>query len=151
MAQSTAAFGPLPSGWEMRITDTQRIYFVDHTSKITTWDDPRLPSSVDENVPQYKRDFRRKLVYFRSQPSMRTSQGQCHVTVRRNNIFEDSYSEIMRHPASDLKKRLMIKFHGEDGLDYGGLSREFFFLMSKEMFNPFYWYVWFYFFFIFDE
>ncbi|KAJ3115576.1 hypothetical protein HDU96_000400 [Phlyctochytrium bullatum] len=137
-AQSLAALGPLPSGWEMRITNTNRIYFVDHNSKITTWDDPRLPSSVDAGVPQYKRDFRRKLVYFRSQPAMRTQQGQCHITVRRNNIFEDAYSEIMRHSPADLKKRFMVKFHGEDGLDYGGLSREFFFLMSKEMFNPFY-------------
>jgi len=44
----------------------------------------------------------------------------------------------MRQSAADLKKRLMIKFDGEDGLDYGGLSREFFFLLSHEMFNPFY-------------
>lgn len=44
----------------------------------------------------------------------------------------------MKLPAKDLKKRLMIKFHGEEGLDYGGLSREFFFLLSHEMFNPFY-------------
>jgi len=44
----------------------------------------------------------------------------------------------MRQSPNDLKKRLMIKFEGEDGLDYGGLSREFFFLLSHEMFNPFY-------------
>src|SRR5699024_1739553 len=61
--------------------------------------------------------------YFRSQPALRIMSGQCHVKVRRNNIFEDSYAEIMRQSASDLKKRLMIKFDGEDGLDYGGLSR----------------------------
>ncbi|MCO5600910.1 hypothetical protein L7F22_055027 [Adiantum nelumboides] len=54
------------------------------------------------------------------------------------HIFEDSYAEIMRQQPNDLKKRLMIKFDGEDGLDYGGLSREFFFLLSHEMFNPFY-------------
>lgn len=136
--QTFNALGPLPSGWEMRITNTGRIYFVDHNAKITTWDDPRLPSSVDQNVPQYKRDFRRKLVYFRSQPAMRPLPGSCHITVRRSNIFEDAYGEIMRFPPSELKKRLMIKFHGEDGLDYGGLSREFFFLLSHEMFNPFY-------------
>lgn len=29
----------------------------------------------------------------------------------------------MRQTPNDLKKRLMIKFDGEDGLDYGGLSR----------------------------
>ncbi|PLW30636.1 hypothetical protein PCASD_17778 [Puccinia coronata f. sp. avenae] len=110
--QAVSQLGPLPSGWEMRLTSTARVYFVDHNTKTTTWDDPRLPSSLDQNVPQYKRDFRRKLIYFRSQPALRPNPGQCH--------------------------RLMIKFDGEDGLDYGGVSREFFFLLSHEMFNPFY-------------
>ena len=136
--QPVSQLGPLPSGWEMRLTNTARVYFVDHNTKTTTWDDPRLPSSLDQNVPQYKRDFRRKLIYFRSQPALRILSGQCHVKVRRSHIFEDSYAEIMRQSPSDLKKRLMIKFDGEDGLDYGGLSREFFFLLSHEMFNPFY-------------
>ncbi|KAF3936391.1 hypothetical protein ABW19_dt0201634 [Dactylella cylindrospora] len=136
--QPVSQLGPLPSGWEMRLTNTARVYFVDHNTKTTTWDDPRLPSSLDQNVPQYKRDFRRKLIYFRSQPALRIMSGQCHVKVRRNHIFEDSYAEIMRQHPNDLKKRLMVKFDGEDGLDYGGLSREFFFLLSHEMFNPFY-------------
>ncbi|KAK7732802.1 hypothetical protein SLS57_000745 [Botryosphaeria dothidea] len=136
--QPVSQLGPLPSGWEMRLTNTARVYFVDHNTKTTTWDDPRLPSSLDQNVPQYKRDFRRKLIYFRSQPALRIVSGQCHIKVRRSHIFEDSYHEIMRQSAGDLKKRLMIKFDGEDGLDYGGLSREFFFLLSHEMFNPFY-------------
>ncbi|GJJ12023.1 hypothetical protein Clacol_006263 [Clathrus columnatus] len=136
--QTISQLGPLPSGWEMRLTSTARVYFVDHNTKTTTWDDPRLPSSLDQNVPQYKRDFRRKLIYFRSQPAMRAQPGNCQIKVRRNHIFEDSYAEIMRQTPNDLKKRLMIKFDGEDGLDYGGLSREFFFLLSHEMFNPFY-------------
>ncbi|KAH8921981.1 HECT-domain-containing protein [Atractiella rhizophila] len=136
--QSVSQLGPLPSGWEMRLTSTARVYFVDHNTKTTTWDDPRLPSSLDQNVPQYKRDFRRKLIYFRSQPALRPLPGQCHVKVRRNHIFEDSYAEIMRQAPNDLKKRLMIKFDGEEGLDYGGVSREFFFLLSHEMFSPLY-------------
>ncbi|KAG0263617.1 hypothetical protein BG011_008467 [Mortierella polycephala] len=136
--QPVSQLGALPSGWEMRLTNTARVYFVDHNTKTTTWDDPRLPSSLDQNVPQYKRDFRRKLIYFRSQPALRPVPGQCHIKVRRSHIFEDAYHEIMRQSPTDLKKRLMIKFEGEDGLDYGGLSREFFFLLSHEMFNPFY-------------
>ncbi|KAJ3883765.1 hypothetical protein F5051DRAFT_424020 [Lentinula edodes] len=136
--QAISQLGPLPSGWEMRLTSTARVYFVDHNTKTTTWDDPRLPSTLDANVPQYKRDFRRKLIYFRSQPAMRAQPGNCQIKIRRNHIFEDSYAEIMRQTPNDLKKRLMIKFDGEDGLDYGGLSREFFFLLSHEMFNPFY-------------
>lgn len=121
--QTISQLGPLPSGWEMRLTSTARVYFVDHNTKTTTWDDPRLPSTLDSNVPQYKRDFRRKLIYFRSQPAMRAQPGNCQIKVRRNHIFEDSYAEIMRQTPNDLKKRLMIKFDGEDGLDYGGLSR----------------------------
>ena len=121
--QPVSQLGALPSGWEMRLTNTARVYFVDHNTKTTTWDDPRLPSSLDQNVPQYKRDFRRKLIYFRSQPALRILSGQCHVKIRRSHIFEDSFAEIMRQNANDLKKRLMIKFEGEDGLDYGGLSR----------------------------
>ncbi|OZJ02783.1 putative E3 ubiquitin-protein ligase hulA [Bifiguratus adelaidae] len=136
--QPVSQLGPLPSGWEMRLTSTARVYFVDHNTKTTTWDDPRLPSSLDQNVPQYKRDFRRKLIYFRSQPALRPIPGQCQIKVNRNRLFEDSFAEIMRQSPSDLKKRLMIKFDGEDGLDYGGVSREFFFLLSHEMFNPFY-------------
>lgn len=136
--QPVSQLGPLPSGWEMRLTNTARVYFVDHNTKTTTWDDPRLPSSLDQNVPQYKRDFRRKVIYFRSQPALRILPGQCHIKVRRDRIFEDSYLEIMRQTPDDLKKRLMIKFDGEEGLDYGGVSREFFFLVSHDMFNPFY-------------
>ncbi|KAI8052802.1 E3 ubiquitin-protein ligase RSP5 [Syncephalis plumigaleata] len=136
--QPLSHLGPLPTGWEMRLTSNARVYFVDHNTKTTTWDDPRLPSSLDQNVPQYKRDFRRKLIYFRSQPAMRPLGGQCHIKVRREHIFEDSYRQIMELTESDLRRRLMIKFEGEDGLDYGGLSREFFFLLSHEMFNPFY-------------
>ena len=134
-----AALGPLPSGWEMRMTSTRRIYFVDHNTRTTTWDDPRLPSAVDADAPQYKRDYRRKVVYFRGQPSMRLiADAKCDVRVRRGWVFEDSFAAIMRLRPDDLRKRLMVKFEGEDALDYGGVSREWFFLLSHEMFNPSY-------------
>ncbi|KAL0961110.1 hypothetical protein HGRIS_006087 [Hohenbuehelia grisea] len=137
-AVSNPNLGPLPSGWEMRLTSTGRIYFVDHNTRTTTWDDPRLPSNVDDNAPQYKRDYRRKVVYFRSQPKMRVSAGKCEFKVRRNHILEDSYTAVMGFSGEDLKRRLMVSFEGEEGLDYGGVSREWFFLLSHEIFNPSY-------------
>ena len=120
---TNSELGPLPSGWEIRLTSTARVYFVDHNTKLTTWDDPRLPTSLNANVPQYKHDFRRKLIYFRSQPGMRAQPGNCQIKVRRNRIFDDGYEEIMRRTPDDLKKRLMIEFEGEDGLDYGAALR----------------------------
>ncbi|OMJ18486.1 E3 ubiquitin-protein ligase pub1 [Smittium culicis] len=136
--QTANHLGQLPSGWEMRLSAFGRVYFVDHNTKTTTWDDPRLPSNLDQSVPQYKRDFRRKYVYFRSQLPLRPVAGQCHIKISRDTIFEDSYNAIKCLTPIDLKKRLMLKFEGEDGLDYGGVSREFFFLLSHEMFNPLY-------------
>ncbi|KAF9077780.1 hypothetical protein BDP27DRAFT_1413468 [Rhodocollybia butyracea] len=130
--------GPLPSGWEMRLTSTGRVYFVDHNTRTTSWDDPRLPTQVDDNAPQYKRDYRRKVVYFRSQPKMRVLPGKCDIKVRRTRVLEDSFAAVMGHSGEDLKRRLMVYFDGEDGLDYGGVSREWFFLLSHEIFNPSY-------------
>lgn len=43
----------------------------------------------------------------------------------------------LKRPDS-LKARLWIEFESEKGLDYGGVAREWFFLLSKEMFNPYY-------------
>ena len=122
-ATANATHGPLPSGWEMRLTSTGRVYFVDHNTRTTTWDDPRLPSNLDSNAPQYKRDYRRKVIYFRSQPSMRAKEGKCEFKLRRNRVLEDSFTALMKLRGDDLKKRLVIRFEGEDGLDYGGVSR----------------------------
>jgi len=134
--QNAAYNKPLPSGWEMRRNEKGRIYFVDHNTKITTWDDPRIPSELDEHVPQYKRDYRRKLIYFRSQARMKPTSGQLKIEINRDKLFEDAYRIIMSYTPNELKQKLQIKFIGEEGLDYGGLKREFFFLLSHEMFNP---------------
>lgn len=111
------------------MTSTQRVYFVDHNTKTTTWDDPRLPSEVEEGAPKYKRDYRRKVVYFRSQPEMRVVDaaggggGKAEIRLRRGMVFEDSFRAVMRLRKEDLRKRLVVRFEGEDGLDYGGVSR----------------------------
>ena len=44
----------------------------------------------------------------------------------------------MRLPAYELRRRLYIIFKGEEGLDYGGVSREWFFTVSHEVLNPMY-------------
>lgn len=81
-----------------------------------------------------------KQVYFRSQPPLRPlpGGGGCRLIVRRSNLFEDAFAEVMRLPAEELKKRLMVSFKGEEGVDFGGVSREFFFLLSHAIFDPSY-------------
>lgn len=43
---------------------------------------------------------------------------------------------ISTEKPSDLKKQLFIEFEGEQGVDEGGLSKEFFQLVLEEIFNP---------------
>ena len=45
---------------------------------------------------------------------------------------------ILRFRPDDLCERLMVKFEGEDVLDYGVVSCNWCFLLSHEMFNPSY-------------
>lgn len=36
---------------------------------------------------------------------------------------QESYRQVMKMRPKDLWKRLMVKFRGEEGLDYGGVAR----------------------------
>jgi len=69
---------------------------------------------------------------------MRALPGKCEIKVRRYRMLEDSYGAVMALTADDLKKQLMVNFEGEDGLDYGGVSREWLFVLSQNIFNPSY-------------
>ncbi|XP_033328521.1 E3 ubiquitin-protein ligase Nedd4 isoform X4 [Megalopta genalis] len=133
--------GPLPEGWEERVHTDGRIFFIDHNTRTTQWEDPRMsnPQIAGPAVP-YSRDYKRKYQYLKSQlikPNNVPSKFE--IKVCRNNILEDSYRRIsFVNRVEILKTKLWIEFEGEVGLDYGGLAREWFFLLSKEMFNPYY-------------
>ncbi|XP_035783528.1 E3 ubiquitin-protein ligase Nedd-4-like isoform X2 [Anopheles albimanus] len=132
---------PLPEGWEERVHTDGRIFFIDHNTRTTQWEDPRLsiPNIAGQAVP-YSRDYKRKYEYLKTQ--LRKPQNvpnKIEIKVRRASILEDSYRIINSITKVDLlKTKLWIEFEGEAGLDYGGLAREWFYLLSKEMFNPYY-------------
>lgn len=69
---------------------------------------------------------------------MRLLPGETKIKIRRSELFIDAFNELLKLSPEALKKRLMITFVGEEGLDYGGISKEFFFLLSHEIFNPIY-------------
>ena len=60
------------------------------------------------------------------------------VHVRRENVFEDSFRELHRRSPEEWKNRFYIVFEGEEGQDAGGLLREWYVIISKEIFNPMY-------------
>ena len=59
--------------------------------------------------------------------------------VRRDFIVEDSLSRLelyANEQPEELRKQLVVQFQGEDGLDEGGVSREYFRLIIEKIFSP---------------
>lgn len=59
--------------------------------------------------------------------------------VRRDHIIEDALVSLemtSQDNPVDLKKQLYVEFEGEQGIDEGGVSKEFFQLVVEEIFNP---------------
>nr|XP_036228123.1 E3 ubiquitin-protein ligase Nedd-4 isoform X2 [Bactrocera oleae] len=133
--------GPLPEGWEERVHTDGRVFYIDHNTRTTQWEDPRLsnPNIAGQAVP-YSRDYKQKYEYFKSHIRKPTNvPNKFEIRIRRSSILEDSYRIINSVTKTDLlKTKLWVEFEGETGLDYGGLAREWFYLLSKEMFNPYY-------------
>ncbi|CAO1423964.1 unnamed protein product [Diamesa serratosioi] len=59
--------------------------------------------------------------------------------VRRDYLIDDALAELemvaMTNP-KQLRKQLVVEFEGEQGIDEGGVSKEFFQLIVEEIFNP---------------
>uniref|UniRef100_A0A452VG84 HECT-type E3 ubiquitin transferase n=1 Tax=Ursus maritimus TaxID=29073 RepID=A0A452VG84_URSMA len=132
---SSNDLGPLPPGWEERTHTDGRIFYINHNIKRTQWEDPRLQNVAITGPVSL-------LISICSDDSGLSPNdipNKFEMKLRRATVLEDSYRRIMGVKRADfLKARLWIEFDGEKGLDYGGVAREWFFLISKEMFNPYY-------------
>ena len=58
------------------------------------------------------------------------------VVVRRDFLLEDTVSCLLRARKIDLRKPLRVRFKGEEGLDAGGVRKEFFQVLSEKLFDP---------------
>ncbi|XP_075716794.1 putative E3 ubiquitin-protein ligase HERC3 isoform X4 [Rhinoderma darwinii] len=58
--------------------------------------------------------------------------------VRRTSLVSDALRELSIHSDIDLKKPLKVIFDGEEAVDDGGVTKEFFLLLLKELLNPIY-------------
>ncbi|XP_063243529.1 probable E3 ubiquitin-protein ligase HECTD2 [Bacillus rossius redtenbacheri] len=58
-----------------------------------------------------------------------------NIHVRRSHLVSDSLNEIASKQ-KDLKKKLKVSFVGEPGLDMGGLTKEWFLLLIRQIFHP---------------
>lgn len=77
--------------------------------------------------------------FFDSIMSRRAIEQYLVLNVRRDCLVEDSLtavSAVIGSGSEDIKKGLRIAFRGEEGVDAGGLRKEWFLLLVREVFNP---------------
>lgn len=56
--------------------------------------------------------------------------------VRRDNLIMDTLTRLVSGQVTNYKKPLKVVFEGEPGIDEGGVRKEFFMLIIKELFDP---------------
>uniref|UniRef100_A0A1I8G954 E3 ubiquitin-protein ligase n=1 Tax=Macrostomum lignano TaxID=282301 RepID=A0A1I8G954_9PLAT len=123
--------GPLPPGWEERVHTDNRVFYINHNLRRTQWEDPRLELKLGGTAVPYSRDYKQKYEYFRGllKAPKHMPNHKFDIRVKRTSILEDSFNCIMNVKQPDLlKARLWVDF--SDG--------EWFFLLSRELFNPYY-------------
>ena len=114
-------------------------YFIDHLNQVTTYQDPRGVNTGRKRkrkkkyLPKYEYGFYGKVQQFVARlHQYRYDEGPpLVVQVGRETIVEDSYDFLHGLDVYTLTRRLFVKFEGEAGLDYGGMSREWFLALSK--------------------
>jgi E3 ubiquitin-protein ligase HUWE1 len=104
---------------------------------------PRLMSGTFSLLVKNSKvlEFDNKRNYFtrrlHSRTEARNPQPPLQLPVRRDQVFTDSYRSLFfKSPAEIKYGKLNIRFHGEEGVDAGGVTREWFQAMSRQMFNP---------------
>ena len=86
-------------------------------------------------------EFDNKRSYFNRQVHARREtrhpQPPLQLSVRRDQVFLDSFKSLYFKSADEMKYgKLSIRFHGEEGVDAGGVTREWFQVLARGMFNP---------------
>ncbi|SPJ75056.1 related to TOM1 protein [Fusarium torulosum] len=85
-----------------------------------------------------KRNYFNRSVHSRSGNSQsRPTYAPLQLSVRREHVFHDSFKHLYYKTGDEMKfGKLNIRFHGEEGVDAGGVTREWFQVLSRQMFDP---------------
>lgn len=84
-----------------------------------------------------KRSYFNRTVHAKNGGHSRPSASPLSVGVRRDNVFHDSYRNLAFKRDDEVKYgKLNVRFHGEEGVDAGGVTREWFQVLTRAMFDP---------------
>ncbi|KAF7713818.1 Uncharacterized protein PECH_005825 [Penicillium ucsense] len=94
---------------------------------------------IMEHDARRQMEVQAREAFFKSILNHRAVSQYLVLKVRRDCLIEDSLravSESVATGSEEIKKGLRIEFVGEEGVDAGGLRKEWFLLLVREVFNP---------------
>lgn len=71
----------------------------------------------------------------RQSAARQSFHGSLRIQVRRNHVFEESFQALRSKTADEMRRKMIVSFHGEEGMDAGGLTREWYSVLAREIFN----------------
>lgn len=84
-----------------------------------------------------KRNFFNRRLHQRNTDTRHYPHPTLGLNVRRDQVFLDSYKHLHYKTPDEIKYgRFNIRFHNEEGVDAGGVTREWFQVLARQMFNP---------------
>ena len=84
-----------------------------------------------------KRNYFNRSVHAKSSHQQRPQYQPLQLSVRREHVFHDSFKSLYFKSGPEMKfGKLNIRFHGEEGVDAGGVTREWFQVLARQMFDP---------------
>lgn len=92
-----------------------------------------------EHDARRQMEVKAREAFFNSILNHRPASQYLVLKVRRDCLVEDSLrgvSEVVGTGQEEIKKGLRIEFLGEEGVDAGGLRKEWFLLLVREVFDP---------------
>ena len=80
-------------------------------------------------------DFKVRVAMFQDSMRRRLNGPTLNVSVRRQSILIDSFNRLTHVKPSGLMAPIHVRFLGEEGYDAGGVRRDWFTCLTKELFN----------------
>jgi E3 ubiquitin-protein ligase HECTD2 len=94
---------------------------------------------IMEHDARRQMEVKAREAFFDSIMTRKTVNQYLVLKIRRECLVEDSLkgvSEVVGTGSEEIKKGLRIEFKGEEGIDAGGLRKEWFLLLVRDVFNP---------------
>lgn len=94
---------------------------------------------IMEHDARRQMEVKAREAFFDSIMTRKTVNQYLVLKIRRDCLVEDSLkgvSEVVGTGGEEIKKGLRIEFKGEEGIDAGGLRKEWFLLLVRDVFNP---------------